>query len=96
MSLTFTPLNDRVLVKRIEAKTQTPGGLLIPAAAAEKMQEFTVVSVGPGLLEDGVRQPMPVTAGDRVLLGKYSGGIIKLDGEEFLVVEAHQILGILS
>ena len=91
------PLYDRILVKRIEEKQQMQGGLHIPDSAKEKPQEAEVMAVGQGKrLEDGKIVPLDVKAGDRVLLGKYSGSEIKLDGQELLIVREDEVLGILE
>ncbi|HLS19385.1 MAG TPA: co-chaperone GroES [Paracoccaceae bacterium] len=93
----FTPLHDRVLVRRIEEEEKTKGGLIIPDSAKEKPQEGEVVAVGAGARdEDGDRIPLDVKAGDRILFGKWSGTEIKLDGEELLIMKESDILGVLS
>ncbi|MEL6475952.1 MAG: co-chaperone GroES [Pseudomonadota bacterium] len=95
--MNFTPLHDRVLVRRIESDEKTAGGLIIPDSAKEKPQEGEVVSVGAGARdEDGDRIAMDVKAGDRILFGKWSGTEIKIDGEELLIMKESDILGILS
>ena len=97
MSTNITPLHDRVIVRRIEEGEQVRGGIIIPDSAKEKPQEGEVVAVGAGKYkEDGTRQPLDVTAGDRVLFGKYSGSEIKLDGEELLIMREDEILGIIA
>ena len=94
---TFTPLHDRILVRRVEAEQKTSSGLYIPDSAKEKPQEGEVISVGKGKSNDeGKVFPLDVKAGDRVLFGKYSGTEIKLDGEEFLIMREEEILGILK
>jgi len=91
------PLNDRVLVSRIEEDEETSGGIIIPDTAKEKPQQGNVVAVGPGKLDDkGSRQPMAVKAGDKVLFGKYAGTDIKIDGVEHLIMREDDILGILE
>ena len=91
------PLHDRVLVKRLDVEEQVRGGIIIPDTAKEKPQEAEVVAVGPGKLqEDGSRQPMDVKAGDRVLVGKYSGSDIKLDGEEYMIMREDEVLGVIE
>jgi chaperonin GroES len=93
----FTPLHDRVLVRRIEGEDKTSGGLIIPDTAKEKPQEGEVVSVGTGARdEDGDRIPMDVKAGDRILFGKWSGTEIKLDGEDLLIMKESDVLGVLA
>ncbi len=91
------PLNDRVLLRRLEEKEIVKGGIIIPDTAKEKPQEAEVVSVGPGKLDDsGKRVPTEVKKGDRVLIGKYSGTDIKLGDEEFLIVREDEILGVIE
>ena len=91
------PLHDRVVVKRLEHEEQVVGGIIIPDTAKEKPQEAEVVAVGPGKLQDdGDRQPMDVKAGDRVLIGKYSGSDIKIDDEEYVIVREDDILAVIG
>jgi chaperonin GroES len=91
------PLNDRVLVLRIEEEEKTAGGILIPDTAKEKPQQGKVVAVGPGKLDDnGKRLAMEVKKNDRVLFGKYAGTDIKIDGVEHLILREEDILGILE
>jgi chaperonin GroES len=91
------PLQDRVIVKRIEEEEKTKGGLIIPDTAKEKPQEGKVVSVGKGKLnEDGKILPLDVKVNDRVLFGKYSGTEINIDGEEHLIMREEDILGIIE
>jgi chaperonin GroES len=93
----FRPLQDRVLIRRIESEEKTTGGIIIPDTAKEKPQEGEVVSVGPGLrTEDGTVHPLDVKSGDRVLFGKWSGSEIKLDGEELIIMKESDILGVLE
>ncbi|MEM0922714.1 MAG: co-chaperone GroES [Pseudomonadota bacterium] len=95
--MNFTPLHDRVLVRRIESDEKTAGGLIIPDSAKEKPQEGEIVSVGAGARDDdGERIALDVKAGDRILFGKWSGTEIKIDGEELLIMKESDILGILS
>ena len=98
MATNITPLQDRVIIKRIEDNVnQTAGGLFIPDTAKEKPQEGEVIAAGQGKYkEDGTRQALDVKAGDRVLFGKYSGSEIKLDGDEFIIMREDEILGIIS
>ena len=94
--MAFTPLHDRVLVRRIESDEKTSGGLIIPDSAKEKPQEGEVVSVGAGAKDDdGDRIAMDVKAGDKVLFGKWSGTEVKIDGEELLIMKESDILGIM-
>ena len=91
------PLHDRVIVKRLDHEERTEGGLYIPDTAKEKPQEAEVAAVGPGKLDDsGNRQPMDVKAGDRVLIGKYSGSEIKIDGEEYVILREDEILAVIE
>jgi chaperonin GroES len=89
------PLRDRVLVKRVEEQEQRIGGIIIPDSAKEKPQQAKVVAVGSGRVNDeGKVIPPDVETGDYVLIGKYAGTEIKLDGEEFLIVREDEILGV--
>ena len=91
------PLNDRVLVKRIEEVQVTKGGILIPDTAKEKPIEGKVIAVGPGKMSDaGVRMALQLKEGDRVLFGKYAGTEIKMEGEEYLMMREEDILAILT
>ncbi len=91
------PLADRVLVKRVdEDEEQSVGGIIIPDTAKEKPQEAIVVAVGPGRNEDGKRVNLEVKKGDKVLIGKYSGTEVKLDGEEHLILREEEILAVIS
>ncbi|SLN78032.1 co-chaperone GroES [Roseisalinus antarcticus] len=93
----FTPLHDRVLVRRIEGDAKTSGGLIIPDTAKEKPQEGEIVAVGAGAKdEDGERTAMDVKAGDRILFGKWSGTEIKLDGEDLMIMKESDILGVMA
>ena len=93
----FTPLHDRVLVRRIESDEKTSGGLIIPDTAKEKPQEGEVVSVGAGARdESGARIAMDVKAGDKILFGKWAGTEIKIDGEGLMIMKESDILGILA
>src|SRR5438067_2432218 len=93
----FTPLHDRILVRRIEEGETTRGGIIIPDTAKEKPQEGEVVSVGKGKInEEGKVRPLDVKEGDRILFGKYSGTEIKLDGEDFIIMREEEVLGIRS
>ena len=91
------PLHDRVLLKRVEEHEQKVGGIIVPDSAKEKPQQAEVVAVGSGrILENGQREPLAVKAGDKVLVGKWSGTEVKLDGTEYLIVKEDEILGILG
>jgi len=95
--MAFTPLHDRVVVRRLEGEEKTAGGLIIPDAAKEKPSEGQVVSVGAGARdEDGDRIDMDVKAGDTILFGKWSGTEIRLDGEDLLIMKESDILGIIA
>ena len=95
--MTIQPLYDRIVVKRTEEKQQMHGGLHIPDSAQEKPQEADVIAVGKGKrLEDGKITPLDVKAGDRVLIGKYSGNEIKVDGQDYLIIREDEVLGILE
>ena len=97
MAIRFRPLQDRVIVKRVDTKEErSTGGIIIPDAAKEKPQEGKVIAVGPGRREDGKLIALDVKAGDRILFGKYSGSEIKLDGEEHLILREEDILGVLE
>jgi chaperonin GroES len=91
------PLNDRILIRRIEEKETLRGGIIIPDTAKEKPQEGLVEAVGNGkVLENGTRLTMEVKEGDRILFGKYSGTEIKIDGQEYLILREDEVLGILA
>jgi chaperonin GroES len=91
------PLNDRILVVRVEEEQKTAGGIIIPDTAKEKPQQGKVVAVGPGKMgEDGKRIPMDIKEGDRVLFSKYGGTEIKIDGVEHLFMREDDILGVID
>jgi len=91
------PLQDRVIVKRIEEEEKTKGGIIIPDTAKEKPQEGKVIAVGKGkITEDGKVIPLDLKAGDRILFGKYAGTEIKIEGEEHLIMREEDILGIIE
>jgi chaperonin GroES len=95
--MSFRPLGDRVLVRRVEEEAKTKGGIIIPDTAKEKPQEGEVISVGPGARdEDGKRIAMDVKAGDRILFGKWSGTEVKIDGEDLIIMKESDILGLLE
>ena len=95
--MTFKPLHDRVVVRRVENDEKTSGGLIIPDSAQEKPAEGEVVSVGNGAIDEkGNRMPMDVKAGDRILFGKWSGTEVKINGEDMLIMKESDILGIIS
>ena len=91
------PLQDRILVKRIEVGEQIKGGIIIPDTAKEKPMEGKVISVGGGKVkEDGSKQPMDLKAGDKILFGKYSGTEVKIEDEEYLIMREDDVLGIIE
>jgi chaperonin GroES len=91
------PLNDRLLVKRLEEITKTAGGIIIPDSAKEKPAEGEVIAVGPGKVnEKGDRIALQVTVGDRVLFSKYGGTDVKLDGVDYLIMREDDIMGIIE
>ena len=91
------PLHDRVIVKRMEEETTSPGGIVIPDSATEKPSRGEVVAVGNGkILESGDVRPLDVKAGDKVLFGKYSGTEVKVDGEEYLVMSESDVMAVLE
>lgn len=91
------PLQDRILVKRLNEEDRTKGGIIIPDSAKEKPQEGEVIAVGNGkVLESGKLQPLDVKAGDRVLFSKYAGSEVKIDGEEYTIMREDDILGVIS
>jgi chaperonin GroES len=91
------PLQDRIIVKRVEEETKTAGGLFIPETAKEKPQRGEVIAVGNGKkTEDGKVLPVDVKVGDKVLFGKYAGTEIKIDGEDYLIMREDDILGIME
>ncbi len=95
--MTFRPLHDRVLIRRIEAAEKTAGGIIIPDNAKEKPQEGEVVSAGTGARsEDGTIVALDVKAGDKILFGKWSGTEVKIDGEDLIIMKESDILGIVG
>jgi chaperonin GroES len=91
------PLNDRILVQRIEQEEKTSGGIIIPDSAKEKPAEGKIIAIGKGKLDDnGKRVAMEVKVGDRVLFSKYGGTDIKLDGEDYLIMREDDVLGIVE
>ena len=96
-TINIKPLADRVLAKRLdEAEEQKVGGIIIPDTAKEKPQEAEIVAVGPGRVEDGDRVGLEVSVGDKVLIGKYSGTEVKIEGEEYLIMREDDILAIVA
>jgi len=97
IAMKFRPLHDRVLVRRIDQDSRTPGGIIIPDTAKEKPQEGEVVAVGPGARgDDNELIPLDVKTGDRILFGKWSGTEVKINGEELLIIKESDILGVLE
>ncbi len=97
MATKFTPLHDRILIRRVEEAETTRGGIIIPDTAKDKPQEGEVVSVGKGKInEEGKIRPLDVKEGDRILFGKYAGTEIKLDGEDFIIMREEEVLGIIT
>ena len=97
MSVNITPLEDRVVVKSIEAEQTTASGLVIPDTAKEKPQEGEVLAVGPGRVDDnGNRVPLDVTVGDKVIYSKYGGTEVKYSGQELLILSARDILAVVK
>ncbi len=95
--MSFRPLHDRVLVRRIESEDKTAGGIIIPDTAKEKPQEGVVVSTGTGTRDDhGKLQALDVKAGDTILFGKWSGTEVKVDGEDLIIMKESDILGVLD
>ena len=93
----FTPLHDRVLVRRIEGEEKTKGGLIVPDTAKEKPSEGEVIAVGEGArTEAGELIPMAVKVGDRILFGKWSGSEVRLEGEDLLIMKESDILGVIQ
>ncbi len=95
--MNIRPLHDRVIVRRLEEETKSPGGIVIPDTAKEKPIQGQVVAVGKGkILENGEIRPLDVKPGDRVLFGKYSGTEVKLSGEELVVMREEDIMGVIE
>jgi chaperonin GroES len=95
--MTFRPLHDRVLVRRVEAEEKTAGGIIIPDSAKEKPAEGEIVAAGEGARDDdGDRIPLDVKVGDRVLFGKWSGTEVKVDGEDLIIMKESDILGVIA
>ncbi len=94
--MNLKPLADRVVVKQIEAEEKTKGGIILTSAAQEKPEVYEVLVVGPGGMVDGKEVVMEVKAGDKVIMGKYSGTNVKLDGQEYVIVRQNDILAIVE
>jgi len=95
--MSFRPLHDRVVVRRLESEEKTKGGIIIPDTAKEKPQEGEIIAVGPGGRdENGKLTPLDVKAGDKILFGKWSGTEVKIDGEDLLIMKESDILGVVA
>ena len=94
--MSVKPLNDRVLVQRVESEAKSAGGIIIPDTAKEKPQEGVVTAIGPGKLDDGKRVPMQVEVGQRVLFGKYSGTDVTVAGDELVLLREEEIYAIVE
>ncbi|OWV72510.1 molecular chaperone GroES [Rhizobium sp. R339] len=95
--MSFRPLHDRILVRRVDSEEKTKGGIIIPDTAKEKPQEGEVIAAGPGARNDaGQIQPLDVKAGDRILFGKWSGTEIKIAGEDLLIMKESDVMGIIE
>jgi chaperonin GroES len=93
----FRPLQDRILIKRVDSEEKTAGGIIIPNSAQEKPQEGLVVAIGNGKrLDDGTLIEVDLKKGDRILFGKYSGSEVNIDGEEHLILREDEILGVME
>ena len=97
MAVHIRPLHDRLIVKRVEEQEQkSAGGIIIPDSAKEKPQEGEILAVGPGRFEKGIRVPMDVKVGDKVLYGKYSGSEVVIEGEALLILRESDVLAVLT
>jgi chaperonin GroES len=97
VAMKIRPLQDRILVKRLEGEETTKGGIIIPDTAKEKPSEGNVVAVGKGkVLENGTTMPLDVKVGDKVLFSKYSGSDVKIEGEDYMIMREDDILGIIE
>ena len=95
--MSFRPLHDRVVVRRVNQEEKSRGGIIIPDTAQEKPMEGEIIAVGPGArADDGTLQPLDVKAGDRVLFGKWSGTEVKIDGDELLIMKESDIMGVIT
>ena len=96
MSVSIKPLEDRIVVKPLDAEQTTASGLVIPDTAKEKSQEGEVLAVGPGRFEEGQRLPLDVSVGDTVLYSKYGGTEVKYSGQEYLILSARDVLAVIE
>jgi chaperonin GroES len=95
--VSFRPLHDRVVIRRVDQEEKSRGGIIIPDTAQEKPMEGEVIAVGPGArADDGTLQPLDVKTGDRVLFGKWSGTEVKIDGEELMIMKESDIMGVIT
>ena len=95
--MALRPLHNRIIVERATAGEQKQGSIIIPDSAKEKPQQATVVSVGPGKMDkDGKRQPLDVKAGDKVLIGKYSGSEVSVDGKDYVILTEDEVLAVVG
>lgn len=95
--MNIRPLHDRIVAKRREQEEEVRGGIIIPDTAKEKPQEAEIIAVGPGKLDDkGGRNPMDVKVGDRVLVGKYSGSELKVEGEDYIILREDEVLAVIE
>jgi chaperonin GroES len=95
--MTFRPLHDRVVVKRLEGEEKTKGGIIIPDSAKEKPQEGKIIAVGPGARdESGKLVPLDLKVGDNILFGKWSGSEVKIDGEDLIIMKESDVLGVVA
>ncbi|MAW88230.1 MAG: co-chaperone GroES [Phyllobacteriaceae bacterium] len=95
--MTFRPLHDRILVRRIEAEDKSAGGIIIPDTAKEKPSEGEVIAVGPGARDEtGKLVELDVKVGDRILFGKWSGTEVKIDGEDLLIMKESDVMGVIE
>ncbi len=95
--MNIRPLQDRVVVRRVEEETKSSGGIVLPGSAAEKPSQGEVLAVGPGKkLDDGSLQPVDLKAGDKILFGQYSGSTVKIDGEELLIMNESEVFGVIE
>ena len=97
MSVSIKPLEDRIVIKQVEAEQTTASGLVIPDTAKEKPQEGEVLAIGPGRIDDnGNRVPLDLAVGDKVIYSKYGGTEVKYDGDEFLILSARDVLAVVT
>ena len=95
--MSFRPLHDRILVRRVDSEEKTKGGIIIPDTAKEKPQEGEVIAVGPGARDDaGQVQALDVKVGDRILFGKWSGTEVRIDGQDLLIMKESDIMGVIE